>query len=82
VGTDRDPFIAMSVVLGILAHMQNWVTLSLWLRAGESGLRVPCKGLEHAKDQMCFCSAHACCGSPQPADHGRVALCFRPSAAN
>ena len=43
-GRDRDPFIAMPVVLGILAHMQNWVTLSLGLEPVNQVSESPARG--------------------------------------
>ena len=77
-GTDKGPFTVMSMVFGILAHMQNWMTSSLCLEPANQVSESPARVSHVLRTRPASVLLLPVCGRPQPAAHERVVLCFCP----
>lgn len=81
VGTDKGPLTVMSMVFGILAHMWNWTTSSLCLEPANQFSESLARVSHVLRTRPASVLLLPVCGSPQPAGHERVVLCFCPSCS-
>lgn len=81
VGTDKGPLTVMSMVFGILAHMRNWMTSSLCLEPANQFSESLARVSYVLRTRPASVLLLPVCGSPQPAGHERVVLCFCPSCS-